>query len=181
MKKTVVKVLSYLLLTTTGVAAGWGGNYAVQQLAQPDDMAVVEAVSVQPQIDTQTVELRVRGGQMEWFDGVRWNTAAPVEELQQNDPLETRSDAWYALAQQRADAKETQRQESLAGFDREQTDLTVGEKPVVRQPTATRQPSASTTPAAPAAPSATPPATPQTPSSGGDTSEPAKEWTDDYE
>ena len=178
MKKTVIKVLSYLLLVTTGIAAGWGGSYAVQLLTQPDDMAVVEVSSVQPQAGTDAVQLRVRGGQMEWFDGVRWNAAASVEELRQDDPLEMKSDAWYALARQRTDEKETQRQEALAGFDREQTDLTVGEKPVVRQPTATRQPAAQT-PAATPTPEPTPtPAPDPTPAPAAD---PTPEWSGDYE
>lgn len=177
MKKTVVKVLSYFLLTLTGIAAGWGGSYAVQILAQPDDMAVVEAVSVQQQPGTDAVQLRVRGGQMEWFDGTRWNKAASVEELKQNDPLEMKSDAWYALAQQRADVKETQRQEALAGLDRAQMELTVGEKPVVRQPTATRQPSAAATPAPAPAPTPAPVPDP-TPVP---VPNPAPEWSGDYE
>ena len=87
MKRTAVKVLSYFLLTTTGIAAGWGGSYAVQLLTQPDDIAVVEVSSIQPQADMDAVQLRVRGGQMEWFDGVRWNAAVSVEELKQDDVL----------------------------------------------------------------------------------------------
>lgn len=191
MKKTAIKVLSYLLLATTGIAAGWGGSYAVQLLAQPDDMAVVEVASVQPQVSMDAVQLRVRGGQMEWFDGVRWNAAAAVDELKQSDPIETESDAWYALAQQRGTAKEEQRQEALAQFDREQTDLSVGEKPVVRQPTTTRQPSAAASTPAPNTGGGTttptpppPPAQTQTPSGGGDNSggnsDGGGEWSDDY-
>lgn len=180
MKKTVIKVLSYFLLTLTGIAAGWGGSCAVQILAQPDDMAVVEAVSVQ-QPGTDAVQLRVRGGQMEWFDGTRWNKAASVEELKQNDPLEMKSDAWYALAQQRADAKEAQRQETLAGFDREQTDLPIGEKPAARQPAATRQPSAAPTPAPAPAPTPAPTPAPEPDPTPVPVPDPASEWSGDYE
>ena len=190
MKKATVKILSYLLLTTAGVAAGWGGTYAVQLVTQPDDMAAVQVVSVQPQPDTDAVQLRVRGGQMEWFDGVRWNMAAAVEELKQNDAAEATSDAWNALAQQRGAAKEAQRQEALAQFDREQTALATGEKPAARQPAATRQPSAAASTPAPATPvpsageSTPPPAQTQPPTGGGDSggtpADSGPEWTDDY-
>lgn len=185
MKKSTAKVLSYFLLTAAGIAAGWGGGYAVQLFTQPDDMAAVEVVSVQPQPDTDAVQLRVRGGQMEWFDGVRWNTAAAVDDLKQNDAAGAQSDAWRALAQQRADAKETQRQESLARFDHAQMDLTVGEKPAA-QTTPAKKPGTSTSATTPATGGTTtpPPAQPQPPTGGGNTggssSNSGDGWSDDY-
>ena len=188
MKKATVKIISYFLFATTGIAAGWGGSYAVQLFTQPDDMAAVEVVSIQPQDDMDAVQLRVRGGQMEWFDGVRWNTAAAVEDLKQNDPTEAESDAWDTLVQQRSAAKEDQRQQALAQFDREQTDLTVGEKPVVHQQTTTRQPGTSTTTTTPATggtstttpPPAQTPTTTTTPTTTPDP-DPTPEWSGDYE
>ena len=189
MKKASIKILSYFLLTAAGIAIGGGGSYAVQLFTQPDDMAVVEVASVEPQADMDTVQLRVRGGQMEWFDGVRWNTAAAVADLKQNDPTEAESDAWNTLVQQRGAAREAQRQEALAQFDREQTDLTTGEKPVVRQPAATRQPSTSTTTTTPATggtstttpPPAPPPTTTPTTPPPTTTPDPTPEWSGDYE
>lgn len=178
MKKIATKILCYILFAATGAAAGVGGSYAVRLLTRPDDMAAVEVSSIQPQPGMDAVQLRVRGGEMEWFDGVRWNTAAAVEELKQNDAAEAESDAWRALAQQRADAKQAQRQEALAGFDREQSDLAVGEKPVVRQPTAPRQPTVTTpTPTQTQTPAPTPAPPPTTPTNP----EPAPEWSGDYE
>lgn len=182
MKKATVKIISYLLFAATGIAAGWGGSYAVQLFTQPDDMAVMEIVSAEPQSDMEAVQLRVRGGQMEWFDGVRWNTAAAVADLKQNDPTEAESDAWRALVQQRDAAREAQRQEALAQLDREKTDLTAGEKPVVHQPAASRQPTPTPTPTPTPDPTPAPTPTPEpAPDPTPDPSpNPDPEWSGDH-
>ena len=163
MKNAAIKILTYILLAAGGVATGWGGSYAVNWAIQSAGTPPAEEAAAAPQPSIDAVQLRVRGGQMEWFDGARWNAAASVEELRQSDPAEAKSDTWNALAQQRAAAKEQQRQESLAQFDRE---------PVVRQPTQTRRPTTTQTTTPP--PAATPDPTPPPPAQ-----EP--EWTGDYE
>ncbi len=178
MKKTAVKIISYFLLTVAGAAAGWGGTYAVQLFAQPDGTAPVQAAPAQPQPGTDAVQLRVRDGQMEWFDGVRWNTAASVETLKQSDATEAESDAWRALSQQRAAAKEEQRQQSLALFDKEQNALSTGEKPAALVPV--RRPAAQTTtpPATTTPPPATPTPDPTPPPAAPDST---PEWSGDHE
>ncbi len=172
MKNAAIKILTYILLAAGGVATGWGGSYAVNWAIQSAGTPPAEEAVAAPQPSIDAVQLRVRGGQMEWFDGARWNAAASVEELRQSDPAEAKSDTWNALAQQRAAAKEQQRQESLAQFDREQSALSTGEKPVVRQPTQARRPTTTQTTTPP--PAATPDPTPPPPAQ-----EP--EWTGDYE
>lgn len=175
MKGMAVKGILYALMAITGAAAGWGGSYAVnwamQQAAAP-----AEEAAAQPQPSIDAVQLRVRGGQMEWFDGVRWNAAGDVETLEQNDPTEAKSDTWNALAENRAAAEAQQRQEAMAQFDREAAaTLNVGEKPVARQPsrqssTTTQTPTPTPTPAPTPTPTPTPEPTP-----------PAPEWSGDYE
>ena len=182
MKKTTVKVLCYLLSAAAGVAAGCGGTYAVLQAAQPD-AAAVQAVPAQPQPAADTVQLRVRGGAMEWFDGVRWNTASTVESLRQNDIAEAQTEAWHTLAQQRVAAKEAQRQQSLALLDKEQNALPTGEKPASRQQTTTRPSTGTQTQPTPTQPTPTPtPAPDPTPPPASSSSPPPEsEWSGDYE
>lgn len=174
MKGMAVKILLYALMATAGVAAGWGGSYAVNWAMQQTG-APAEEAAAQPQPSIDAVQLRVRGGQMEWFDGVRWNAAGDVETLEQNDPAEAKSDTWNALAENRAAERAQQRQEAVAQFDREAAaTLNVGEKPVVRQPSRRPSSTTTTTPSGGGTPAPAPAPTPEpTP--------PAPEWSGDYE
>lgn len=170
MKKKQIQVLRYAATFVVSVAVGVGGSFALNRMAQPVSAPVDEPDAAQSVADT--VQVRVRGGVAEWFDGARWNAAGALETLEQNDPTVARSEAWQLVAQQRAAAKEQQRQSALTLLSREENVLSTGEKPVVRQPS--RRPAATTTttptPTPTPAPDPTPaPTTPdQTPSGDGE-------------
>lgn len=160
MKKKQVQRLRYAATFLVSIAVGVGGSYVWNQAVQP-----VSAPAAAPDAapaQTDAVQVRVRGGAAEWFDGVRWNPAGAVEQLEQSDPTAVQSETWQLLAQQRSAAKEQQRESALTQLSREANALSTGAKPAA-QTTQTRQPTASaTTPAAttPSAPAATPAPTP---------------------
>ncbi len=170
MKKKQVRMLRYVATFVVSVAVGVGGSLALNQIiARPVSAPADTSDAAQPVADT--VQVRVRGGVAEWFDGTRWNAAGSLEALEQSDPTAARSEAWQLLAQQRAAAKEQQRQSALTLLSREENALSTGEKPVVRQPTQTRRPTTTqtTTPPPAATPDPPAPTTPDpTPSGDGE-------------
>ena len=156
MKKKQVQILRYTATFLVSLAVGVGGSYVWNQAVQPVS-APVDMPEVQ-QTQTDSVQVRVRGGVAEWFDGMRWNPAGSMEQLEQSDPTAAQSETWRLVAQQRAAAKQQQRQSALTQLSREENALATGEKPV--QQTPSRRPAASTTTPAAAAPATTPDPTP---------------------
>lgn len=132
MRKRQIRALRYAATFVVSVAVGVGGSLALNQMARPVSAPADTADAAQSA--PNTVQVRVRGGVAEWFDGARWNAAGALETLEQNDPTAARSEEWQLVAQQRAAAKEQQRQSALTLLSREENALATGEKPVVRQP-----------------------------------------------
>lgn len=156
MKKKQVQILRYAATFVVSAAIGVGGSFVWNQVVQP--VSAPADVPEVPQTQTDSVQVRVRGGAAEWFDGVRWNAAGAVEQLEQSDPTMVQSETWNLLAQQRCDAKQQQHESALTQLSREENALATGEKPV--QQTPARRPAASTTTPAATAPAATPTPTP---------------------
>ncbi len=107
------------------------------------------------------LQLRVRGGELEWYDGVRWNNAGTVSDLVAADPIAQPSEAWKLLAAQLAEARAGEYAAQLQELDRENSELSVDEIAAVQpQNTST----AVKRPAAPAvAQTPTPPTEPVSP------------------
>ena len=158
MKKKQVQRLRYAAAFLISVAVGVGGCSVWRVAAQPAAAPAFAPNAAQGQ--AEEVQVRVRGGVAEWFDGVRWNAAGAVEQLEQEDPTAVRSETWQLLAQQRAAAKQQQRQSALTQLSREANALSTGQKPAA-QTTPSRRPATNTT--APPAVTPTPPPTQQTP------------------
>lgn len=150
MKKKQIQRLRYAATFLVSAVVGVGGCYAWNLAARP-----VSAPVDVPQAQEESVRVRVRGGVAEWFDGMRWNAAGTVEQLEQSDPTAAQSETWRLVAQQRAAAKQQQRQSALTQLSREENALSMGQKPAASQPA--RQPAA-VTPAP--APTPTPDPTP---------------------
>lgn len=162
MKKKQVQRLRYAATFLVSIAVGAGGCYAWNWAANP--AGVPASASGVQQTQTDGVQVRVRGGVAEWFDGMRWNAAGTVEELEQNDPASAQSETWQLVAQRRSAAKQQQRQSALAQLSREENTLSTGEQPAAqttqtRRPTASTTTPASTTPSGTTAPATTPPST----------------------
>lgn len=176
MKKKQVQRLRYAATFFVSIAVGVGGCYAWNWAANPVGVPA-SAPGVQ-QTQTDGVQVRVRGGVAEWFDGMRWNAAGAVEELEQNDPTAAQSEIWQLLAQQRSAAKQQQRQSALTQLSREENALSTGEKPAAqttpaKKPGTSTKPSGSTTPAPttpPSNPATPPPAQPPSTGDGEDVS-----------
>lgn len=173
MKKKQVQMLRYAATFLVSIAVGVGGSYVWNQAVQP--VSAPADVPEVPQTQEEGIQVRVRGGVAEWFDGMRWNSAGTVEALEQSDPTSVQSETWRLVAQQRAAAKQQQRQSALTQLSREENALTTGEKPVQQKPAS--RPAASTTTPVATAPAATPtpaptptptPAPAQEPTSSGD-------------
>lgn len=49
--------------------------------------------------------LRVRDGNLEWYDGVRWNHAGTLEELAAADPIAQPSEEWQVLVSRLAETR----------------------------------------------------------------------------
>lgn len=169
MKKKQVQRLRYAAAFLVSAAVGVGGCFVWSRAVHPVGAPAAAPNASQEQaaqaVQTDGVQVRVRGGVAEWFDGMRWNAAGTVEELEQGDPTAVQSETWQLVAQQRSAAKQQQRQSALEQLSREENALSTGEKPAA-QTTQTRRPAAqTTTPAAtPSAPAQTPTQTPvQTP------------------
>ena len=161
MKKKQIQRLRYAATFLLSVAIGVGGSYVWSWAANPVGApAAAPNASQGETVQTDGVQVRVRGGVAEWFDGMRWNAAGAVEELEQNDPTAVRSETWQLLAQQRSAAKQQERQSALTQLSREENALSTGVKPAA-QTTQTRRPAASTT--TPAATPAPAPASAPTP------------------
>ena len=160
MKKKQVQRLRYAAAFLISAAVGVGGCSVWRDAAQPAAPAFAQNAA---QVQAEGMQVRVRGGVAEWFDGVRWNAAGAVEQLEQEDPTAARSETWQLL-QQRAAAKQQQRQSALTQLSREANALSTGQKPAA-QTTPSRRPATTTAtpPAAAPAPTPTPPTPPPTP------------------
>ena len=183
MKKKLVQWLRYAATFLVSVAVGVGGSYVWNWAANPVSVPAAAPGPDASQTQADELQVRVRGGVAEWFDGMRWNTAGAVEELEQNDPTTVQSETWQLLAQQRSAAKQEQRQSALTQLSREENALSTGKKPAAqttqtnRPATSTTTPTttpAATTPGSTQAPpqTQTPPSTPSTPPAQTTTPEP---------
>lgn len=144
MKKKQVQRLRYAATFLVSVAVGVGGSCVWNRAADPVSAPVAAPGPDASQTQAGELQVRVRGGVAEWFDGMRWNTAGTVEELEQNDPTTLKSETWQLLAQQRSAAKQQQRQSALTQLSREENALSTGKKPAA-QTTPSSRPAAQTT------------------------------------
>lgn len=159
MKKKQIQRLRYAATFLVSVAVGVGGSYVWNWAANPVSAPAAAPGPDASQTQAGELQVRVRGGVAEWFDGMRWNTVGAVEELEQNDPTAIQSETWQLLAQQRSAAKQQQRQSALTQLSKEENALSTGEKPAAQTTQSSRPATSGTT-----TPATTTPGSTQTPS-----------------
>lgn len=158
----IIKILAGIVLFSAGVAAGVpicrmydkahtvpaGGaelsGALTEEAAEENPVEDVDSGAVRDEL-----QLRVRDGELEWYDGVRWNGAGKVAQLAAADPISQPSEAWQTLAAQLADARAGEYAAQQAS-DQESSTLLVDEITVTRPQNTS---SAGTRPVTPAAPS----------------------------
>ncbi|MCR2050988.1 hypothetical protein NSB25_27590 [Acetatifactor muris] len=139
----IIKILAGIVLFSAGVAVGVPVCRMYDNAHAEPEPAGGSAVSGEAmegnsdeREDSSTVDadlqLRVRDGELEWYDGVRWNSAGTVSELIAADPVMQPSEAWQTLAAQLADARAGEYAAQLQTLDRESSGLTVDEIAAVR-------------------------------------------------
>lgn len=169
----MIKILAGIALFSVGIAVG----VPVCRIYDKSRMASAEAEPpAAPEEETEGIsagnadsgavrdelQVRVRAGEVEWYDGVRWNSAGAVAELAAADPISQPTEAWQTLAAQLADTRAEEYAARLQTLDRENSALLVDEIVV------TRPQNTSTAAKRPATPAVTPAATPvATPSVAG--------------
>lgn len=95
------------------------------------------------------LQLRVRDGNLEWYDGVRWNNAGTVNELVAADPIARPSEEWQALAAQIAETRAREYAAEMETLSRDGGSLLVDEVAAAQSQTAAS--TASPRPTVPAA------------------------------
>lgn len=166
-KQTVISIV-------IGVAAFLGGfvlrgiwpdaprDSGVREDAVSDTVTVRDGYLAAGEEGIPAVRVRMNDGDVEWYDGTRWNFVATAEELEKADPFSMTSDAWEALEERLAETAREERQTALASLSREEARLLIGEKerskPDAAKPPAAIQPRPEQPPV---------PAQPQTPSVQG--------------
>ncbi len=156
----IVKILAGIVLFSAGVAAGVpicrmydkahtapAGAEASVPLGEERPEEGIAGGTGNADADSD-LQLRVRDGQLEWYDGVRWNSAGPVAELMEADPIAQPSEAWQTLAAQLAQARAGEYAAGQGALGRDSGSLTVDEvsdaRPQNNTPAVTTRP---TTPA----------------------------------
>ena len=178
MKSIIVKVMAGFLLFTAGAAVAVPVCRMYDKSRAAEEAAVVSGGSEDPVDNGNSgvaegeLQLRVRDGNLEWFDGVRWNDAGTVNELMAADPIGQPSEEWQALAVQLAEARAGEYVAGREALSRDSGSLSVDEVTASSSQNTTR-PGASvttkpTTPATSATPKPAAPAGPAQDNSGND-------------
>ena len=123
-----------------------------QQAADQQDVAAatqlremsVRELAEQGYVSVDMLKIRIDDGEVQWYDGVMWHTAATVEEMEKEDKFYVAQEAFLEFEEQLIQQRETERvgQESAGG---QEQILLVGrkkeekpaEKPKPTQPTVT--------------------------------------------
>ena len=167
MKIIIIRTLVGIILFSAGIAVGVPACRMYDKArAQASAGTAVsgETGTANPAESTGTgaveadLELRVRDGDLEWYDGVRWNHAGTVSELVAADPIANPSEEWKALAARLAETRAAEQEAEMAALSRENSVLSVDEIAAARPQTSAPAVSRPTTPGAaqPAAPAPVP-------------------------
>ena len=169
MKGNMIKFLAGIVLFCAGIAVGVPvcrmydkAHASAETMASGTEGTEDPAGNMDGDALSVDLQLRVRGGNLEWFDGVRWNDAGAVNELVAADPINQPSEAWQALAAQLAEARAGEYAAEQAALSRDNGSLSVDEITTANPQSAAR-PNASVTtqPTTPATKQPTTPATVQ--------------------
>ena len=163
-KGIIMKVTVGIVLFSAGIAVG------VPACRMYDRAAAAAETSASASVGTAGSEenmndggsedelmLRVRDGNLEWYDGVRWNHAGTVEELAAADPIAQPSEEWQALVSRLAETRAGEQTGEPAALSRDSGSLLVDEITAGRPQTSTPAVTRPTTSGAgqPAAPAQT--------------------------
>lgn len=87
-------------------------------------------MGVLPQENAQNAspQVRINDGNVEWYDGIRWNLAASVEQLEKEDPFNATQEARKELEQRLLQERAEKQQMALASLNREENVPLIGEK-----------------------------------------------------
>ena len=142
----IIKILAGIALFSAGIAVG-------VPVCRMYDKARVEAASADDSVNLEEekpgenyggtgngqagedLQLRVRDGELEWYDGVRWNSAGAVAQLVAEDPISQPSEAWLTLAAQLAEIRAGEYAEEAGALSRDEGGLSVDETAPVRPQT----------------------------------------------
>lgn len=107
--KTVLKVFMVVLLCAVSAAGGFiaNGYYTRyrQSLIVPEPICTVEG-----HIPAGEVQVRIDGGDVQWFDGQRWTTAASEETLAGEDRYQLARENYAAFEEKLLTRRETEGQ-----------------------------------------------------------------------
>lgn len=161
MKGILIKILAGIVLFLAGVAVGVPACRLYDKAHAQAEIVVSapagtedSAANMNNGVSGDDLLLRVRDGNLEWYDGVRWNQAGSVNELVSADSIAHPSEEWQALAARLAEAHAAEYAEDQAALSRERGSLSVDEIVAARPQTtapAVARPAASAT-AQPTAP-----------------------------
>lgn len=133
-KDIIIKVTVGIALFSAGIAVGvpacWAYDRAAAAAETPVSASVGTAGSEEDMNDggaENELMLRMRDGNLEWYDGVRWNHAGTVEELAAADPIAQPSAEWQALVARLAEARAGEQAGEPAALSRDSGSLSVDE------------------------------------------------------
>lgn len=115
-----------LLLCLLGIACGFAGGMALEhrQVSRLEAVLAEPYCNIGEHIASGQIQVRINGGEVEWFDGLRWNGVSSLEDLAALDPLTLARKGDYQsfeqgmiekLEAERAQAEETGEEEAGAG------------------------------------------------------------------
>lgn len=172
MKSVIIKVMTGFFLFAAGAAVAVPVCRMYDKSRAAEEAAVVSSGSEDP-VDNRNgvviegeLQLRVRDGSLEWFDGVRWNDAGSVNELMAADPIGQPSEEWQALSVQLAEARAGEYAAEREALSREGGSLSVDEVTASSSQNAARPAESVTT--KPTTPATTKPTTPAGPAQNND-------------
>lgn len=150
MRSIIIKVMAGLFLFSAGAAVAVPLCRMYDKSRAAEEAAVISTGSegFVGNRDSGAIgddlQLRVRDGNLEWFDGVRWKDAGSVNELMAADPIGQPSEEWQALAAQLAETRAGEYAAEREALGRDGGSLSVDEVTAAPFQNATR-PAASVT------------------------------------
>ena len=163
-KGIIMKVTVGIVLFSAGIAVGVPACRMYDRAAAAAETPVSASVGTAGSEENMNdggaedeLMLRVRDGNLEWYDGVRWNHAGTVEELAAADPIAQPSEEWQALVSRLAETRAGEQTGEPAALSRDSGSLLVDEITAGRPQTSTPAVTRPTTSGAgqPAAPAQT--------------------------
>lgn len=163
-KGIIMKVTVGIVLFSAGIAVGVPACRMYDRAAAAAETPVSASVGTAGSEENMNdggaedeLMLRVRDGNLEWYDGVRWNHAGTVEELAAADPIAQPSEEWQALVSRLAETRAGEQTGEPAALSRDSGSLSVDEITAGRPQTSTPAVTRPTTSGAgqPAAPAQT--------------------------